>query len=336
MAKHYNGPWILRTLLFTPGHNEKLINKALNSSADCVVLDLEDAVPDDCKQNAREVIRETLLTLKSDNMTVMVRINPLESGLTLLDLDDVACRQLDGIIFPKAYCADDIKALDAQLSLKEKTLGLETGHFNIIILIETPRAVLNCLEMATSSKRVIGLLYGCEDYLSDMEGFHGPEGRSLLVPRHLISMAARAAGIVPIDTPYVQVKDEAGFEKHITQGRELGYEGILVMTPKQIEIARRMYTPSEEEIAEAQHIVTMASQASKDSRGIALAGNVFISPPTLKRARKILNRLDAIKEFEYHRERMGLSGQLPNSLKLLKSAVDKQSENEREKILVQA
>lgn len=334
MTGYNNGPWVLRTLLFTPGHNEKLIEKALNSAADCVVLDLEDAVPDNCKQRAREVIRETLKTSRPDNMTVMVRINPLESGLTLLDLDEVACRQLDGIIFPKAYCADDIKALDAQLSLKEKTLGLETGHFNIIILIETPRAVLNGLEMATASRRVIGLLFGCEDYLSDMQGFHGPEGRSLLVPRHLTAMAARAAGIVPIDTPYVQVKDEAGFEKHITQGRELGFEGILVMTPKQIDIARRMYTPSDEEIAEARHMVAMASQASEDSRGIALSGNVFISPPTLKRARKILKRFDAVNEFESCRGLTNITSPTSNRLTLINKAAQKPAESEQEKVLV--
>jgi citrate lyase subunit beta/citryl-CoA lyase len=188
--------------------------------------------------------------------------------------------------------------------------------------------------MATASKRVIGLLYGCEDYLTDMEGFHGPEGRSLLAPRHLISMAARAAGIVPVDTPFVQVKDEAGFEKHITQGRELGFEGILVMTPRQIEIARRMYTPSDEEVKEARHIVTLASQASEDSRGIALAGNVFISPPTLKRAQKILRRLDAVNGFESFRERSRALGETTGRLKLVRKATATRAENEREQVLV--
>lgn len=334
MPKHYNGPWILRTLLFTPGHNKKLIGKALDSEADCVVLDLEDAVPDNCKQTAREVIRETLTTVKRDNQTVMVRINPLESGLTLLDLDEVACRQLDGIIFPKAYCADDIKALDAQLSLKERTLGLETGHFNIIILIETPKSVMNCMEMAGASSRVIGLLYGCEDFLTDMEGFHGPEGRSLLVPRHLTSMAARAAGIVPIDTPYVQVKDNDGFEKHITQGRELGFEGILVMTPRQIEIARRMYSPSPKEVKDARHVVTLASEASENSKGIAMSGNVFVSPPTLKRAQKTLTRLDAIDNFESFRNRAKAIEAGVDRMKLVRKAVEEPVRDKKEEALV--
>jgi citrate lyase subunit beta/citryl-CoA lyase len=311
VPKHYPGPWVLRTLLFTPGHNEKLIVKALASAADCVVLDLEDAVPEHAKQTARQVIRKVLAEVKPADRTVMVRINPLESGLTLLDLDEVACRGLDGIVFPKAYCADDIKAFDAQLTLKEKTLGLEPGHFTIVILVETPQAVLNAFEMATSSDRVIGLLFGCEDFLTDMEGFHGPGGRSLTVPRHLTAMAARAAGVVPIDTPYVRVKDEAGFEEHLRQGREMGYEGILVMTPRQIETARRFFTPSAEELEQARKTVQLAGEAVRESRGIAVAGDVFISPPTLKRARKVLQRNRAIDGFEAFRRAEEKTAPLP-------------------------
>ncbi len=302
MSNHYDQRRVLRTLLFTPGHNRKLIDKAFASKADCVVLDIEDAVPDDCKQRAREVIREVLKARKASNQTVMVRINPLESGLTLLDLDEVACRQLDGIIFPKAYHADDIKAFDAQLTLKEKTLGLETGHFKIIILMETPESVLNALAMTRASSRVIGLLYGCEDFLTDMEGLHGPGGRSLLVPRHLISMAARAGGVIPIDTPFVQVHDEDGFNEHLRQGRELGFEGILVMTPRQISPARKMFTPSDEEIEEARRIITLTSKADSESRGIAMSGSTFISPPTLKRAQKILDRTRLIEKYEMNRQ----------------------------------
>ena len=302
MSQECNNLPVLRTLLFTPGHNRKLIDKAFNSEADCVVLDLEDAVPDDCKQSAREGIRDVLENRTNYCQTVMVRINPLESGLTLLDLDEVACRQLDGIIFPKAYHADDIKAFDAQLTLKEKTLGLETGHFRLIILIETPESVLNALEMTKASSRVIGLLYGCEDFLTDMEGLHGPGGRSLQVPRHLTSMAARAAGVIPIDTPYVQVHNEQGFDDHLLQGRELGFEGILVMTPRQIPQARKMFTPSDEEITEAKNLVALAAEADGEAKGIAVSGKTFISPPTLKRAHKIIRRISAIEEYERRRK----------------------------------
>ncbi len=331
MAKRYDTPWILRTLLFTPGHNEKLIQKALQSNADCVVLDLEDAVPENSKQKAREVIRKILTNINNKNQTIMVRINPLESGLTLLDLDEVACHNLDGIIFPKAYCADDLKAFDAQLSLKEKTLGLKAGHFDIIILMETPRSILNAYEMAAASPRVIGLLYGCEDFLTDMEGSHGPGGRSLSVPRHLIAMAARAAGVIPIDTPYVKIKDEKGFEDHIIQGKELGFEGILVMTPRQIDIANRLYTPSNEDVKQARHIITLASEASEESKGIAVSGNVFISPPTLKRAQKILNRMNAINDFEVFHNRIRMVDKPAGRLQFVKKTVQEETEKIMEK-----
>ena len=301
MSKPYPGRWVLRTLLFTAGHINKYIRKAFTSNADCIVLDLEDAVPDGSKEFARNNIVENAVKFKTDNYPVMVRINPMESGLTLLDLDTVACREIDGFIYPKAYCADDVKAFDAQLTLKEKTLGLEHGHFDIVALIETPKAVLNAYEIAIASPRVVGLLFGSEDFLTDIEGFHGPEGRSILCPRHLISMAARAAGIVPIDTPYVHVRDDEGLRAHITQASELGYEGMLVMSPRQIEIAREAYTLSEEKVTRAREMVRLAEEAAEANRGIAVSGGVFISPPTLKRSKNLLRRYEAIKAFEKRR-----------------------------------
>lgn len=300
MSKQYPGPWILRTVLFTAGHIEKFIKKSFSVGADCIVLDLEDAVPDNQKEFARHMIKNTVQSpaAKANRVPIMVRVNPLESGLTLEDLDTVACEEICGFVYPKAYTADDIKAFDAQLALKERILGLEPGHFDIIVLIETPRAVLNAYNIATASPRVIGLLFGCEDYLTDMEGTHGPEGRSLLCPRHLMSMAARAAGITPIDTPYVQVHDDEGLKKHITQAAELGYEGMLVMSPRQIEIAKSMYTPTEETVLEAREMVALATEAASENRGIAVSKGVFISPPTLKRSQKIIKKYDEIMAFE--------------------------------------
>ena len=240
----YAGPWLFRTMLFTAGHNERYIRKAFVSAADCIVLDLEDAVPDGMKETARGVIRDVLCAGPRVSRPVLVRINPMETGLTLADLDGVACANLDGFVYPKAYCGDDIKVFDAQLALKEKVLGLDAGHFRLVVLIETPRAVLNAYEIAVASRRVVGLLFGCEDFLTDIEGDHGPDQRSLLVARHMISMAARAAGMIPIDTPYVQVHDPEGLRDHIRRARELGFEGMLVMSPRQIEVAQEMYTPS--------------------------------------------------------------------------------------------
>jgi citrate lyase subunit beta/citryl-CoA lyase len=288
-------------MLFTAGHIDRYIQKAFTSDADCIVLDLEDAVPESKKVFARSNIVEHVTQRQDTKYPVMVRINPMESGMTLLDLDQVACKEIGGFVYPKAYCASDVEAFDAQLTLKERVLGLDHGHFDIVVLMETPESILKAYEIATASPRVIGLLFGSEDFLSDMEGFHGPDGRSILCPRHIISMAARAAGIAAIDTPYVQVRDDDGLRVHITQARELGYEGMLVMTPRQIEIAREMYTPAEEKVEEAREMVRLAAEASAADRGIAVSKGVFISPPTLKGAKNLLKRYDAIKAFEEYR-----------------------------------
>lgn len=301
MTKPYPGPWILRTVLFTAGHIDRYIQKAFTSDADCIVLDLEDAVPESKKEFARNNIVEHAAKHQDTKYPVMVRINPMESGMTLMDLDRVACKEIGGFVYPKAYRADDVKAFDAQLTLKEHVLGLDQGHFNIIVLMETPESILNAYEIATASPRVIGLLFGSEDFLADLEGFHGPDGRSILCPRHIISMAARAAGIAAIDTPYVKVHDDEGLRVHISQARELGYEGMLVMTPRQIEIAREMYTPAEEKVEEAREMVRLAAEAAAADRGIAVSRGIFISPPTLKRAKNLLKRYDAIKAFEEYR-----------------------------------
>jgi citrate lyase subunit beta / citryl-CoA lyase len=301
MAKPYPGQWILRTLLFAGGHIDRHIEKAFTTDADCIVLDLEDAVPESKKAFARDNILEHASRHRASKYPIFVRVNPMESGMTLLDLDRVACQEIGGFVYPKAYCAADVKAFDAQLTLKEKTLGLTDGHFDIIALMETPQAILQAFEIATASSRVMGLLFGSEDFLTDMEGYHGPEGRSMLCARHIVAMAARAARIAAIDTPYVQVHDVEGLKVHIEQAKELGYEGMLVMTPRQIEVAREMYTPAENQVQEAREMVRLAEEATAADRGIAVSKGVFVSPPTLKRSKRLLRRHEAIEAFEEYR-----------------------------------
>ena len=295
MSKKYPGPYIIRTMLFTSGHNQAFIDKAFQSKADCIVLDLEDAVPADRKKDARILTRKVLESDQLDQRPVFVRINPMETGITLVDLDAVACRQLSGFVYPKAYSARDVEAFSAQLALIEMNLGMDKEHFDIIVLMETPEAVLSAMEIAKASKRVVGLLYGCEDFITDMRGAHGPDGRSLLVPRHMVSMAARAAGILPIDTPFVKVHDPEGLQEHISQAKELGFEGMLVMSPRQIEVARDRYSVSEEEREEAQEVIDIAAGSP---RGILMNKKLFVSPPTIRRAHNLLKRYKDLKTFE--------------------------------------
>lgn len=298
MSKPYKGPLVIRTFLFVPGHIDKMLVKGASSDADCVSLCLEDAVPKKEKENARKKIRKVLKDGVYSKKTVFVRINSIDTGLTLRDLEGVACEELNGFVYPMAYTPDDIKKFDAQLSLMEDQLGLVKGHFSIIVLIETPRAVLNAYEIAKASDRVVGLLFGCEDYIAEMESRYSEKEMSLFVPRSLIAMAARAAGVEAIDTPYVRVHDMEGLERFATLGRDIGMSGMLIMTPRQIDIAKKCYTPSQMEIAYATEVIESAEQARKEGRSIVVVNDKFISPPNLKQARKLLDRVNAIQRLK--------------------------------------
>lgn len=298
MDKPYKGPWVMRTFLFVPGHIEKFLKKASQSNADCVALCLEDAVPYDEKKNARKTIKKLLSDGLFNNKPVFVRINSMDTGLTLRDLEAVACKELDGFVYPMAYTSDDIKSFDAQLSLMEDQLNLKKGHFSIVVLVETPLAILKSYEIATASKRVVALLFGCEDYMAEMESRYSIEERSLFAPRSMMAMAARAAGVEPLDTPYVKVHDLDGLKRFATLGRDLGMSGMLVMSPRQIQVAKECYTPSSEEIETATEIVRAADEAEKEGRGIVIVKGNFISPPTLKQARKLILRAKEIENTE--------------------------------------
>lgn len=298
MKKKYTGKLNHRSLLFTAGHNLRYINKSFQTEADAIVFDLEDAVPENKKDEARNILKDFLSKPLPDERSVYVRINPLESGYTILDLDAVVSPYLDGFVYPMAYSAKDLIAFDAQLSLKEKVLGLPDNFFDIIVLIETPASILKLDEIASASDRIVGLLFGSEDFLAEQEGSHGENGVGMQVPRHLVAMAAKGNGIMAIDTPYVNVGNFEGLKEHIRQARILGYDGMLIMSPKELDIANSMYLPDEEEIKKASEIVKLHEQAVKENRGIVIYNGVFVSPPTLKAAKKTMQKVDKIAKYQ--------------------------------------
>ncbi|MCD4698839.1 MAG: CoA ester lyase [Bacteroidales bacterium] len=297
MKQKYQGKLIHRSLLFTAGHNKKYLEKSFTTDADAIVFDLEDAVPANKKEEARVVLREFLSNDLPDNRPIYVRINPIETGYTLLDIDATACSNINGFVYPMANKPEDLIAFDAQLALKEKILGLPSHHFDIIALIETPEGVLNVREIAKVSDRVVGLLFGSEDFLAEQEGRHGKDARGMGYPRHKVAITAKANNIMAIDSPYVHVGDFEGLKNHIEQAMDMGYEGMLVMSPRELEIIHQRYTPGEKEVENADHILRLSDEAAKNDKGIIIHNGIFVSPPTLKAAKKLIKRAEAIKDY---------------------------------------
>lgn len=276
-----------------PAHVDRFFDNAVKSEADALIFDLEDGVPIDKKQSARESLREKVSKLKKSH-PVFVRLNAKETGLLEEDARAMALPAVDGFVLPKIRTADDIKSFESLLAGLEEQGGLTKGKFACFPLIETAEAVLNILDIARASKRIGGLIFGHEDYLLDIQGEHAPDNRNLLVPRSLIVMAARAAGCSPIDTPYLDIKNLEGCAKHVEESRELGFDGMLVLHPGQIKVANEGYSPSAEEIAQAEKIIRINEDAQKNDRNIAFAEGKFVAPPILKQAQFLLERAKRI------------------------------------------
>ena len=293
---------ILRSMMFVPGHNERLLMSASRSSADALILDVEDSVmPASNKQVARARIAEKIRSGLFRNFLVFPRINDRESGHLLKDVTSLAIDGITGFVYPKAKRGEDIYFFDKLLETIEYERGFPVDTFKIVPLIETAAAVLNAQEIGLASSRVVAIAYGCEDFIADLEGIHDHGGQSLYVPRAMIAMAARAAGVIPIDTVHINVHDLEDLEKNVKTARLLGFEGMLILHPKELEIAHRHFTPSESEIENAKEMLRLSEKAEEMGKGVAVLNGQFIGPPMVITAKKILERDRLVKQKENSR-----------------------------------
>jgi len=290
---------ILRSMMFVPGHNEKLLISASRSSADALILDIEDSVmPASNKPIARDMIREKVTAGLFGDIAVFARINDRESGHCLKDVYALTIQGIIGFVYPKAMRGDDIYFFDKLLETIEYEKGFPSGTFKIVPLIETSAAVLNAQEICLASDRVIAIAYGCEDFIADLEGIHDPSGISLYVPRAIIAMAARATGVIPIDTVHINIHDLEELEKNIKLARTLGFEGMLILHPKELELAHKHFSPSEKEIEDAREMLVLFTEAEEMGKGVAVFDGRFVGPPMVIQAKKILERANLIKQKE--------------------------------------
>jgi citrate lyase subunit beta / citryl-CoA lyase len=291
------GNFLMRSLLFVPGHNEKLIEKARNIDADILLFDIEDSVqPLRNKQIARDKVKSYIEDEKFKDRIIFPRINDRESGQLLKDVMQLSIPGVKGFMYPKAKRGEDIYFFDKLLETIEYEKGFEIGHFKIIPLIETASAVLNAQEICTASKRVVAIAYGSEDFITDLEGIHDEEHTSLFTPRALIAMAARAHNIIPIDTVHVRVKDLEDLEKNLSLSQKLGFEGMLVLNPIEIPLVHKYYSPSVEDVQNSQEIIRLDKEARKKGQGVAIVNGKFLGPPFLSKAKKILSKNELIKK----------------------------------------
>ncbi len=305
---------VLRSMLFVPGNNMRMITKAATLPSDAIILDLEDAVPLPDKETARIMIRDTVKAVKSGGSYVFVRVNALTTRLTAEDLKFVAVKDLDGIMLAKTEAKSDVIELEAMLEDAEKSLGLEVGSLTIIPLVETAKGVVNVYEIASASERIVAVAFGAGDYYSDIGrsvASLSPEETELLYARSQIVNSSTAAGVQAIDTPFFGLlTDMKGFMKETVLALQLGFKGKLLIHPTQIEPANKIFSPSQDEAEYAGRVVRAFEEAEARGLGAISLEGKMIDYMNYRQAKDMVSFLEFIAQKEERRQQapsIGLS-----------------------------
>ena len=311
-----------RSALAVPATSERFIAKAAASSADALFLDLEDAVADERKEEARDLAIDALNSVDWRNKTVAVRVNGLDTRWGLRDILEVVSRsaRLDMVLVPKVGSAFDVRFVEQLI------VGIEREHgrdkrIGIEVLIETAQGVAHTEEIAASSERLEAMIFGVGDYTVDMQTFDRVFGSSSerysvltavgaagIRERHWndqwhfalarIANACRAYGLRAIDGPYTDFGDAEGYRASATRATALGFEGKWAIHPSQIEMANEIFSPSPEQVRWAREILEALRTSTASGAGAFQVKGVLIDLAHRKLADSILERVERIRAFE--------------------------------------
>ena len=278
----------LRSLLFVPGNKENMLEKALTFRPDAFIPDMEDSVPAAEKANAREVIKSYLPKLATSGVPVVPRVNSLDTEWIEADLAAVVGPHVYGISVGKVDVPDDIAAISDLISELESKASVEPGSLKLIPWLESAKAIVHCYEICSASPRIVGVAFGGEDFTHDL-GIERLEDESeVAYPRNVLCIAARAAGIAALDTPYFRFKDEDGLKANIAVAKQTGFKGKFAIHPAQIDAINAGFSPSAAELEQARRIVAAFEEAERQGRGSTSLDGKVIDVPVVKRARAVL------------------------------------------------
>lgn len=276
---------LYRSILFTPGNQWSRIEKASTLNPDAVLLDLEDSVPIEQKDEARGMVLKALRELNWGGKDRGVRINGLDTRYWVLDVYEVVKGSPNFLVVPKVRSPTDIVAIDKVLTSLESYYGL-SSRIDLSIAIEDSEGLRNIYDIVKASSRITSIGFGRADFTADV----GCEDREdiLFIPKLITSFAAASAGIQALDTVYLNFKDVEGLEKEALQSKAMGYTGKFAIHPIQIDVINRVFTPSESEVEYARRVINAYEEAIRKGLGaVALEGRM-IDEAVVKKARKIL------------------------------------------------
>ena len=271
--------------LYLPGNTPGMMLNAGIHQPNGIILDLEDSVAPNKKDEARLLVRNALRQVNFYGAERMVRINQLPAGLE--DLDEIVPHHVQLILIPKCEHGTQVKEVEERVNFLLKEAKQERDIF-FMPIIESCLGVEHSFEIAKSSDQVVALAIGLEDYTADLGVKRSFQGDESLYARTRLVNACKAAGIQPIDSVFSDVADMEGLRENVNRSRALGFEGMGCIHPRQVPVIHAGYCPDEEEVSIAEKIIDAFKEAESKGLGVISLGTKMIDPPVVKRAHQTM------------------------------------------------
>lgn len=295
---------LLRSWMFVPGDRQRMIEKALGLSVDAIMMDIEDGVAPAGKDSARRQIAASLDRVAAEQKkgalgrtpARYVRINAVGHERMHEDLTSVVRPGLEGLVLPKVESPEQVKIVERLLDAREPEIGTAKGYIRLLVAIESPKALFNVFAIATSSPRIIGVLFGTEDFSREV-GLplrRDGEARDLTYVRSAIVTGAAAAHVQAVDGVWTDLQDPAGLASFAHQSRRFGFSGMSLIHPSQIETVNAAFTPTADDIDYAKRVLEAFENARARGEGAIAFGGQLLDLPIVDRARQTIELAETL------------------------------------------
>lgn len=284
-----------RSVLYMPGSNARAMEKARSIAADALILDLEDAVAPDAKEEARAQVVAAVMAGGYGKREIAIRVNGLDTPWGMADIKAAVAAKPDAILVPKINSADDVARADAALTAAGATPSLQ-----LWCMIETPLAILNLQAIAArrSDSRMSLWVMGTNDIAKELRAAHTPDRVPMLASLGLSLLAARAYGLVILDGVYNDIKNDAGFVAVCEQGRDMGFDGKTLIHPSQVEPCNKIFSPDPETVAFARRTIDAFDLPENKGKGVLKVDGRMVEILHAEIAKRTVSIADAIAELE--------------------------------------
>ncbi len=289
---------VRRVQLYMPGDDLHKIEKGAGLGVDSLILDIEDGVALARKDSARQTIVQALKSIDFGRAERLVRINPVDSGLETDDLKVTLPAHPDGFVLPKVERPEQVHWVSERISEMERAKGWPPGAIRLLVLIETARGIVNLREIAGSDERLDALIFGAYDMAGSLGATSSKDGWEVFYARSAIVTYAAAFGLQAIDSVFVDLHDTEGLIAVSERAMQMGYVGKQAIHPRQIEPIAKVFTPSDDAIAEAKRLIDAYQEHQANGVGAFALDGKMVDTPILRAAENVLARARSAGKIE--------------------------------------